>query len=197
MSSSASNPCHPVFSWKGNQTLSSSFYDPVSRLRYICAEEKLDMAEESLNKLVELSDGDLRKSITRLQSMSSGCKSITTAQVVELCGQVDETVVARFIEECKKPTLASIEGEVKEFVLSGYSSVQFLRQLAPHIINDSSLKGTQKARVLIRIAVGRNAIFNLLFLIQRCPSSVLGNRRTLDGRCKHVHSNQQHRRLHA
>jgi len=121
-------------------------------LQYICKEEKLELMDEALKKLVELSDGDLRKSITRLQSLSLGCKSISTSHVVELCGQIDEAVIVRFLEGCRKVKLINMETEVKEFVCGGYSSVQFLRQLAPHVIYDTGLKGAQKAKILLAIA---------------------------------------------
>lgn len=125
----------------------------IFRLQYICGEEKLNIAEDALQKLVELSDGDLRKSITRLQSLSMGCQSISSLQVVELCGQIDDAVVMQFIEACRKPKMAAMESEVREFVCGGYSSTQFLRQLAPHVINDSKLTGVQKAKILQHIAV--------------------------------------------
>lgn len=113
----------------------------------------MDVSADALQKLVELSDGDLRKSITRLQSLSLGCKSITTSQVVELCGQVDEVVILRFVEACQKQSFKLVENEVKELIYNGYSSLQFLRQLAPHIINDLSLSHVQKAQILLNIAV--------------------------------------------
>jgi replication factor C subunit 2/4 len=111
------------------------------------------VAADALEKLVELSDGDLRKSITRLQSLSLGCKSITISQVIESCGQVDELVILRFVEACQENNLKPVENEVKELIYSGYSSLQFLRQLAPHIIHDSNLKPVQKARILLTIGV--------------------------------------------
>lgn len=106
-----------------------------------------------MKKLVELSDGDLRKSITRLQSLSLGCKNINATQVIELCGQIEDNVMVRFIEACQKPKLIEMERQVKEFVCAGYSSTQFLRQLAPHIIRDTNLKGVKKAHILQHIAV--------------------------------------------
>jgi len=124
----------------------------LERLQYICKEEKLELMDETLQKLVELSDGDLRKSITRLQSLSLGCKSISTLHVVELCGQLDESVIVRFVEACRKIKLSSMENEVKEFIYGGYSSVQFLRQLAPHVIHDTDLDGAKKAKILLAIA---------------------------------------------
>lgn len=106
-----------------------------------------------MQKLVELSDGDLRKSITRLQSLSLGRGSIKTNHVIESCGQIDDETISNFVDSCKNPKLAAVERQIKQVIYGGYSSAQFLRQLAPYIIGDSNLSGVQKAKILQIIAV--------------------------------------------
>ncbi|KAI6177392.1 AAA domain-containing protein [Aphelenchoides bicaudatus] len=146
----------------------------LERLLYIRDEEKLSVNTDALQKLVELSDGDLRKSITRLQSLSLGCNSINASTVVEMCGQVDETIILRFIEACRKSSLRAGEKEVDEVICSGYSSLQFLRQLAPHIIHDSNLNGVQKAKLLQTIAETEERLLDgASTLIQLCNTAAI------------------------
>lgn len=64
--------------------LKISFEIFYSRLEYICGEERVNVSEEAIDLLIDFCDGDLRKSITYLQSLSK----ITTPQTAEQSSQV-------------------------------------------------------------------------------------------------------------
>ena len=62
------------------------------RLQFICKSENVDVTEAALLSLVNYSDGDLRKSITRLQSLSLGAMTIDAHCVADCCGYIDDEV---------------------------------------------------------------------------------------------------------
>ncbi|KAI6205035.1 AAA domain-containing protein [Aphelenchoides besseyi] len=126
----------------------------MERLNFVCKQEKLNITEEALDSLVKYSDGDLRKSITRLQSLSLGCKEIDWEQVAECCGQIGDIVIVDFVKACQEQRLTAMDGQVNEFLLAGYSTTQFLHQLAPHIVNETQLSNLQRAKILALIASG-------------------------------------------
>ncbi|KAK9894795.1 putative RFC2-DNA replication factor C, 41 kd subunit [Cystobasidium minutum MCA 4210] len=73
-----------------------------TRLEYICDEEKVHYAEGSLDTLIKVSEGDLRRAITFLQSASklhaSADDPITPRSIHEIAGIVPDSTLARLVE---------------------------------------------------------------------------------------------------
>jgi len=73
-----------------------------TRLEYICKEESVHYAEGSLDTLIKVSEGDLRRAITYLQSASklhaSANDPITPLSIHEIAGIVPESTLAKLVE---------------------------------------------------------------------------------------------------
>ncbi|KAF9519935.1 hypothetical protein BS47DRAFT_1336669 [Hydnum rufescens UP504] len=77
----------------------------LSRLEHIAASESIAVSPQAFKALITTSDGDLRRSITYLQSAarlslsvsSTGARPITPADIQEIAGTVPDPVVLRFL----------------------------------------------------------------------------------------------------
>uniref|UniRef100_A0AAY4EAN7 AAA+ ATPase domain-containing protein n=1 Tax=Denticeps clupeoides TaxID=299321 RepID=A0AAY4EAN7_9TELE len=96
------------------------------RLLNICEKENIKYTKEAIQALVKVSDGDLRKAITFLQSVArlNGEKEITESAVIEIAGSL--------IDE-------------------GYAATQVLNQIHDAII-DASLNDKQKSAITDKMA---------------------------------------------
>ena len=121
----------------------------AARLQYIAAQESIPVEPSVIQTLIDVSEGDLRRSITYLQSASRLSASanppipITTEDIQEIAGSVPESTVRRFAGslgvECDgdgdgdKITRArgfdDIRKAVRELMTEGYSAAQLLLQV--------------------------------------------------------------------
>ena len=106
----------------------------VSRLRYICKEEKIEADTDALKLIASLSDGALRDSISLLDQVSGIARTgkISVKDVEDVAGTVDRTFLFRMAN-----TL--IDGDIRElFELSGQLNasgrdrIRFLLDLAQY-----------------------------------------------------------------
>lgn len=72
-----------MLSVKGNKILIKIYYNQYLnyfRLKYICEFENVKIDDDAIDTLVDISGGDLRKSITLLQSMASSAIEIESSE---------------------------------------------------------------------------------------------------------------------
>ncbi|CAD5207499.1 unnamed protein product [Bursaphelenchus okinawaensis] len=123
----------------------------IDRLKYVVSNENLSVTDEALNQLISLSDGDLRKSITRLQSLSLGFDVITADSVAQICGQIPEDQMSHFFDTLKMQNAKNVINNCQEFVRTGYSAKQFLEQLSELVVKDDMLSSINKAHILLKL----------------------------------------------
>lgn len=106
----------------------------VSRLRYICNEEKIEADTDALKLIASLSDGALRDSISLLDQVSGIARTgkISVKDVEDVAGTVDRTFLFRMAN-----TL--IDGDIRELFelsaqlnASGRDRIRFLLDLAQY-----------------------------------------------------------------
>ncbi|TMS20591.1 Replication factor C subunit 4 [Larimichthys crocea] len=120
------------------------------RLLEICEKENLKYTKESIAALVRVSEGDLRKAITFLQSAArlSVDKEITEQAIVEIAGVVPTKMIDNLLQICLKGTFEKLENMVDE----GYAATQILSQLHESII-EQDLSDKQKSAITEKMAV--------------------------------------------
>ena len=117
----------------------------AARLQYIAAQESIPVEPSVIQTLIDVSEGDLRRSITYLQSASRLSASanppipITTEDIQEIAGSVPESTVRRFAGslgvECDGDKITRARGfddirkAVRELMTEGYSAAQLLLQV--------------------------------------------------------------------
>lgn len=137
----------------------------IERLKEISETEKVDIEEEALKDIIEISAGDMRKAITTLQSCyrlkctSGSLHKITHADVVEMSGIVPQKYLKEFIDVCKKCDYFKLEEFVERFMYEAYSISQFFDQLNDYIVYEETITNDQKSVILDQL--GENS-FRLL-----------------------------------
>ncbi|KAG7488230.1 hypothetical protein MATL_G00031340 [Megalops atlanticus] len=123
------------------------------RLVEICEKENLKYTKEAIAALVKVSEGDLRKAITFLQSTArlNGEKDITESIVIEIAGVVPTKMLNNLLQICYSSTFDKLEIAVKNMIDEGYAATQIISQLHDMIIEES-LSDRQKSAITEKMA---------------------------------------------
>ncbi|XP_019738184.1 replication factor C subunit 4 [Hippocampus comes] len=124
------------------------------RLLEICEKEKLKYTIESILALVRVSEGDLRKAITFLQSAArlNVNNEITELAVIEIAGVVPTKMINDLLQVCLKGSFEKQEFAVMSMVNEGYAATQILSQLHDCII-EQDLSDEHKSVITEKMAV--------------------------------------------
>ncbi|KAF4107818.1 replication factor C subunit 4 [Onychostoma macrolepis] len=123
------------------------------RLLQICGKENLKYSKEGMEALVRVSEGDLRKAITYLQSAArlNTEQEITEQIIIEIAGVVPPKVIETLLQICYRGTFEKLELAVKDMIDQGYAATNVLNQLHDVII-DEKLSDKQKSVIAEKMA---------------------------------------------
>ncbi|KAJ8277209.1 hypothetical protein GJAV_G00072610 [Gymnothorax javanicus] len=123
------------------------------RLLEICEKEKLSCSREAIAALVKVSEGDLRKAITFLQSAArlGGDKEITESLVIEIAGVVPTKMIDNLLQICLSSTFDKLEIAVKNMIDEGYAATQILVQLHDTVVQET-FSDRQKSAIVEKMA---------------------------------------------
>ncbi|XP_062306511.1 replication factor C subunit 4 [Osmerus eperlanus] len=123
------------------------------RLLDICKKEDLKYSPEAIAALVKVSEGDLRKAITFLQSAArlNVDKEISEKAIVEIAGVVPEKIIQGLLQICYKGTFEKLEVAVRDVIDEGYAATVILGQLHETVIEDD-LNDKQKSAIAEKMA---------------------------------------------
>ena len=118
----------------------------LERLRYICEMEGVRCPELALNKLYAVSEGDLRRSITLLQSsVQLYGAALDLDSVLKVSAVVPDEVIVNIYQSTLR-TFQDIESVVKVLVLEAYQADSILLQLFDYLLMLPEVTDLQKAR---------------------------------------------------
>ncbi|OSX64914.1 hypothetical protein POSPLADRAFT_1136468 [Postia placenta MAD-698-R-SB12] len=156
--------------------------DPTStssRLAQIATAENVPVTDDVITALISTSHGDLRRSITYLQSASRLSMStspptpVTASDIQEIAGVVPDAVINDFAATLGVEILSSdemkvdgirakgfddVRQKVKDIVRQGYSASQILSQLHDLVIEHPTLTARQKSRCALVFAEADKAL---------------------------------------
>ena len=145
-------------------------FNPISKsdlikiIKYICDNEKLLIDEESLNIISQLSNGDLRKGINLLQSISMKSNIINKQLCYETAGLPTTENITFIFDNLINTKLkfneifTNINNLIKN---NGYSLDIILKEITLRVLNDTNLKN--KAQILSDLADLENKITKSVF----------------------------------
>ncbi len=155
------------------QSLNSS--SMTGRLRSIALAEQIHIEDDTLSKLVELSDGDMRRSITLLQSAQKlrGAKNqLRPEDVMEVAGVIPPERIAGLLASTKGSSFRTLQSAAQEMIYSAYPVDAILAHLLPAILSDETIGDAAKAKIAVRLAEAEHKLVQgadeLLQLIDVC-----------------------------
>jgi DNA polymerase III gamma/tau subunit len=102
-----------------------------------------------LNYLIDISEGDLRRSINLLQSISQLDAALLDRAIVEdICGTIPRDEIQLILDKAKFSNNDVILKEAKIFLLKGYDIRQFLIQLNDYISTNTEYTDFDKKAIL-------------------------------------------------
>jgi len=117
------------------------------RLLHICAEESVKVSPGAIDKLIVLSDGDMRCAVNMLQTARTFYEEVSEDALVEVACSVPEREIANLLRRTKEAkSTDDVQQAVKAFLLDGYSGQQALTRLLDAVADDPSLPDLAKAK---------------------------------------------------
>jgi len=124
----------------------------VENLHRIAKNEGLKFTETGLKSIVEVAEGDLRKSINTLQAASSMSKGITEESVYQVVGRAKPTDVHEMLNHALKGDFIKAREELRHLLVRyGLSGSEIVRQIHSEIFR---LAVPEKKRIDFVEAVG-------------------------------------------
>ncbi|XP_034638058.1 replication factor C subunit 4 [Trachemys scripta elegans] len=124
------------------------------RLWAVSEKENVKVSNEAMSCLVQVSEGDLRKAITFLQSATrlTGGKEITEKVVTEIAGVVPKETIDGLLSACQSGSFEKLETVVKNLINEGYAAAQLVNQLHDDIVEREDLTDKQKSIIAEKLA---------------------------------------------
>lgn len=136
----------------------------MTTLQHIQKLEHVKCSSEVLDRLVDVSGGDMRQAITMLQCSHrlNGGEEITTADVEDAAGCVPGSVVENLIAKCHSNNYENMQTCVRDIVASGYATNLVLSKLHNAIVTaaDGEINDIQKSRIAERLAQADAALID-------------------------------------
>ncbi|CAH2247826.1 replication factor C subunit 4 [Pelobates cultripes] len=109
---------------------------------------------KAVSCLVEVSEGDLRKAITFLQSATrlTAGKEVTEKIVVEIAGVIPKETLDGVLAACQSGSFEKLETVVKTLIHNGHAANQLVSQIHDIILEREDLKDKQKAIIAEKLA---------------------------------------------
>jgi len=130
-----------------------------SRLKTIAANEGVQIQDEALEALLNVTEGDMRQAITTLQSAArlkgsdeEEDNSVTEGDVFEITGVVPPGLVAKLLNACASDSYDKLGDVVQDIIREGYSAGQVLIHLHDHVVVSDEMSDKQKSLILESVA---------------------------------------------
>ncbi len=138
------------------------------RLEYICSQEQVTCPPDALQKLMQVSEGDLRRAITILQScVRMYGKKISLNHVLEISGVIPTNELEPFFKILSTHSIHLLRQQVTKLVQDGFGAAQILNQLHDFILVQSKEEGVQlpmdevqKSKIMLKLAQAEKCLLD-------------------------------------
>ncbi|KAK6041674.1 replication factor [Cooperia oncophora] len=121
-------------------------------MRDICEKEGVKIDSSTLETLITLCEGDLRRSITYLQSVS--CReNVTNDYVLNITGYVAEDNAHKLLTACHSSDSDRLLHALDDVYRAGYAGPSLINQIYDQLLDDDSLSDIDKAAIFEKMAV--------------------------------------------
>ncbi|KAM6122377.1 replication factor C subunit 4 [Pterocles gutturalis] len=124
------------------------------RLLDVAEKEHVKISSEAVSYLVKVSEGDLRKAITFLQSATRlmGGKEITEKIVTEIAGVIPQETTDELLLVCQSGSFEKLETLAKNLINEGYAVAQLVNQLHDTVVESEDYSDKQKSIIVEKLA---------------------------------------------
>ncbi|CAG9333078.1 unnamed protein product [Blepharisma stoltei] len=147
----------------------------LNRLKYICEQERINCTNDAFSLLIQVSEGDLRKSITALQSTSKLHGDWISDQMVLDVAAVIPADVINQIYQSLQGTFEEVQQLSADLILEGFQPDSIIFQLFDFLLSRQEISDIKKAKiveVLAEVDYGLVAGGNESLLILKALSSI-------------------------
>jgi len=139
----------------------------LKRLQYICSAEAVVAQDNALRTLISVSDGDLRKAITLLQTSTKlvlAGDELTEDIVLEVSGSVPTPVGEHLWSSALTGDVRVIQKAVQEVILMGYPVDQVLQRLLQVLLRKKAANTLEKvgdfglSQLVVRMAAAERRL---------------------------------------
>ncbi|EDK97660.1 replication factor C subunit 4 [Mus musculus] len=124
------------------------------RLLDIAEKENVKIGNEEIAYLVKISEGDLRKAITFLQSATrlTGGKEVSEDVITDIAGVIPAATIDGIFTACHSGSFDKLEAVVKNLIDEGHAATQLVNQLHDAIIENENLSDKHKSIITEKLA---------------------------------------------
>jgi replication factor C subunit 2/4 len=159
----------------------------IDKLKLISVNENIKLGNTVVQKIANISNGDMRRAIMLLQNLKYvSSKKISVNNVLDVAGIVPEYIMIRIRDVCIVDKSKDIDKNIKTIIRlakyiksEGYSIDSIFNQLNYMIINEDSLDDKMKAKITLhfsktekRLIEGADEYLQLLSILM-CIRSVI------------------------
>jgi len=154
----------------------------LDRLHYICQKEGVMVEDQAVKELVAITEGDLRKSITILQSLACSGEMVSVEDVHEMSGLVPSHSIDKLLVAAQRGKLERQLKAVKRLGKNGYGAYQVVKQISEVILSNEVLQPAHKAKIFEKLADCEKRLLDgadeflqlldIMMLVHKCFSEV-------------------------
>lgn len=147
----------------------------LDRLKYIMDNEQISISDDALAAVVNMSNGDMRKSIMLLQNLKYIKETVTVDHINELSGAIPANIINLIRKVCMNSKHNSIENITlltKEIIAQAFPIHNIINVVCKLIINDKKLNDKNKAEIMMHLSLvekrlneGANEYLQLLSIL--------------------------------
>ncbi len=148
-------------------------------LEEICSKENINYDKKGINKISEISDGDVRQAINNLQNTYYCFKIINFKSVIEICDISQSSLLEEVIMLCIKKNISKACNIIKEVYFSGYSTEDIINMLYLILKTNKTINEEIKIEYIKELAIsglvmndGYTSIIQLYGLLSRFCSII-------------------------
>jgi len=122
------------------------------RIKFICEQEGIEFTEEILDTLTRVSEGDMRKVITYLQSAHRLYGSDLSADsIIDIAGVIPGDALTKILQACQSNSFERLQKTVSNMFAQGYPTSQLLLQMHDHVAHSNNFTNEQKAKIAMKL----------------------------------------------
>lgn len=125
----------------------------LEKLKYICEKESLNVSDECLEALIEISEGDARRTIMNLQNLQyliKYKKNITKSDIIQMNGNIEKDKFQKFWQICSTGSINQIKSLSFNLCREGYVIKSILKHLMISIMQ-SNIDDKIKSKILLEL----------------------------------------------